>query len=262
VKKFVFISVLLVLVIFLARIPLVNSIQLYALNAATGSASISNESLSAGSAHRGHRIYSLKGRQRFFANRVNSIQRLKYLYKDFSGFECDIRVSRPKNLLYLGHNSQTAAHKLEDLLASDTEKKVLWFDCKNVRTDNLEVFLEQLTRLDSLYQLKNRIIIESANLDMLEIFSARGYFTSYYLNQDNINAFRSDQGKYCSDGKIDIFSMDISYHDMTRNLCPGKKHLVWDLRFSHSLQEKRIRNYASDSSILVCLMNIKSPGYR
>ncbi len=116
-------------------------------------------------------------------HRVNSVPRLQYLLNDFNGFECDVYYNINGNYFDVGHEPEKSiglSVKTYFQLPG-TAKKYFWLDFKNLDTSNEELSVALLTRLDSQYQIKNRIIIESTAPKLLKRFAENGFFTSFYI---------------------------------------------------------------------------------
>ena len=216
-----------------------------------------------------NQIYSLKGLDRIWPHRVNSIRRLRYLYPDFAAFECDIRFDVGSRQLYIGHEPEDIGTLLfSDYLDQvDRNHKLFWLDVKNLNSQNLESFCMAIEELDHRYGIKNRILIESPDTTALIRIKALGWLGSLYLpadlasdlnNQNNsITAIRAFVNRHSS-----IISQDIRMHDFLSANFPHVRQLTWDIRFKDALNQDRLLKLANDSSLLLCLINIKSPGYR
>jgi len=58
----------------------------------------------------------------------------------------------------------------------------LWFDVKNMDAQNFSGIALRMHQLDSIFDLKNRVIFESSdNSNLLKIFRENGWHTAYYL---------------------------------------------------------------------------------
>jgi hypothetical protein len=243
---------------------LINSLQLAFLESIRNEARLSNQRFSRTSTRPPHHIYELKGIERFFPHRVNSLERLKYLYDDFKGFECDINFDETKKAFFVSHEGLSQDNNsFSEYLKFDTEKKIFWMDVKNLSLTNADAFRAELDNLNEKFDVKNRLIIEATDVESIRKIAAAGYFTSYYVAVLNDNA-RNALKTFCGNDSLGVavISEDIMLHNHVTNLCSQKKQLTWDLNFRHSMNKKALLSNANDTTVLVCLLNIKSPGYR
>jgi hypothetical protein len=250
------------IVIFLFRTELLNSFQRQILNSIREKAFVSNHFFIQGNGSPNHLIYSLRGLDRIWPHRVNSLRRLKYLYNNFAGFECDVRFDAISSHLFVAHDPEDLSSLVfsDFLLQEGKAHKLFWLDLKNLEAVNTEAFCGLLERLDKKFLIKNRIIIESSNFEALEQVRQQGWLTSYYMPAENV-AVDYHLPSILKD-QPGLISQDISMHDfMTKNF-PGKKQLIWDLRFWDCMSRKTLLKNANDTTVLVCLINVKSPGYR
>jgi hypothetical protein len=256
--------------LFIFRYQIINRVQMEILAGIRGKAVFSNAVfLRPGNSHEQHRIFSLKGLERIWPHRVNSIQRLRYLYPEFAGFECDIRYHASSGQLYLAHDpGEFGSQVFQDYLEqADWDRKLFWLDVKNLDSRNLESFCSALQQLDGQYGIKNRIIIESPDTAALNRISKSGWLCSLYL--PSLPPAGPDDLKHwiaavASSLKINtgFISQDARMHDfMTQNF-PGAKQLIWDIRFWDGMNKELLLKQANDTNLLVSLINVKSPGYR
>jgi len=255
-----------ILIAYIFRNHFLYAIQLAFIRSIEKHANVSNQAYQKKSLFPDHAIYTLKGTEKLFPHRVNSLQRLDFLYKNFKGFECDIHFDKNKKILFVTHDGiKNDDISLTEFLKLDKYKKIFWLDVKNLHTDNIDAFYEALENLDFKFSIKNRFIIECTNKAIVHQVAKRGYFTSYYV-QPNLkdSTIYNDLDDVCSGdtSAIAVFSHDILYHDDRLSLCRKKKRLIWDLNFWHSVSKNALLKNANDTTVLICLINIKSPGYK
>jgi hypothetical protein len=121
---------------------------------------------------------------RVIPHRVDGIGKLKrIIYEGSTGFEIDMIFQ--KDSFQVGHDEGTLSglnltRYLEIANANRITK--MWFDTKNLNEKNAVLFKKELDRLDILYNLKSKIILESKTKSIVfSSFSKEGYHTSYYL---------------------------------------------------------------------------------
>jgi hypothetical protein len=266
----VFLLVIIIAMLNIFRNDLINRTQLLILGRIRQKAFLSNALLTVpGDLGRKNQIYSLKGLDRIWPHRVNSIQRLRYLYPDFAGFECDIRFDAASRLLYVAHDPEDISPLVfsDYLSQADREHKLFWLDVKNLDSLNLELFCAAIQQLDQRYDIKNRIIIESADTSALIRINALGWLGSLYLPAD-LSGGLIDQNKSMVaittflNNHPTLISQDIGMHDFITAHFRQVKQLTWDIRFKDALNQDLLLKLANDTSLLICLINVKSPGYR
>jgi hypothetical protein len=225
-------------------------------------ANISNQQFNRQDQLSAHQIYSLKGLQRIWPHRVNSLRRLNYLQKDFAGFETDIRFDPMNRQLFIAHDpGEISKLVFSDYLGlAGMDQKLFWLDVKNIDSLNLSAFCDALKDLDNRFAIRNRIVVESPYLQALLRLKELGYLTSYYLPAEKdidigqlTETLRNYQG---------IISQDIGMHEFISQNFPGRKQLIWDIRFRDCMNRKILLKNANDTTALVILINVKSPGYR
>lgn len=247
-----------------SRFYWINLLQLSYIKSISNKANLSNQLFKATAIYPNHKIYTLKGVERFFPHRVNSLRRLKFLYDDFKGFECDIHFDSERNSFFVTHGDvQTDSPTLLQYLEFDKQKKIFWLDVKNLSDSNVDAFCNALLALDKKFGIRDRVIVESADREMAELVAGKGFFTSFYLPLNYVNG--TDQNllaEHCNDSSshISTVSEDIFFHKSLQLNCPQKRQLTWDISFLHSIDKKILLQNVNDSTILVCLLNIKSPG--
>jgi hypothetical protein len=217
----------------------------------------------------GHLIYSLKGLERIWPHRVNSLERFKFLYPQFAGFECDIRFDTGTRKLFVAHEPAeiTGLTFADYLRGEEGSRKLFWLDVKNLDRFNQEAFCKTLDSLDRIYKINNRIIVESRDTNALKGICRSGWLCSLYLpsglpvdpreKMEGVAAIRN-----FLKGFNGYISEDIGIQDRMKRYFPETKQLIWDIRFSDGMMKESLLKLANDSSILVCLINVKSPGYR
>jgi len=184
-----------------------------------------------------HLAYSLIGLDKIWPHRVNSLERLRYLYNDFAGFECDIRFNSNNHHCYIAHDSSELDSLIFDdyLNLADPDHKLFWLDTKNLNAGNVDDFCRELDELDKRWQIRNRIIVESSDTAALNKIEAGGWLSSYYLppiaasaqsEQDYLNATAAWINEHRS-----LISQEASMHAFLSSHFPEKKQLAWDLRF-------------------------------
>jgi hypothetical protein len=247
-----------------------NQLQQVVLHSCRDSALLNNSGFTGlGYPRGGHQIYSLKGLERLWPHRVNSLQRLAYLLKEFRGFECDIIFDPATGSLDIAHDPDERIRlRFDDYLAlAGTENKLFWMDVKNLTPQNAAVFCQRLQVLDQRYALRDRVIVESVDTAAVALLDASGWLSSLYLPYE-LPPDSMGRAKLVA-GLRDFLSLhhcclseDIRMQPWMQHSFPGIAKLAWDLAFRHSLDRSDLLRLANNQSLLLCLINVKSPGYR
>jgi len=261
---------------FVFRNEAIQWLQSELLKSLRGKAIVNNHALLQDSSASQHLIYTLKGTDRLWPHRVNSLRRLKYLYPAFSGFECDIRFDASTGGFRIGHDPADVMGTLtfSDYLRSDPGHKLFWLDVKNLGSDNIGAFCDRLQQLDRQYDIRRRLVIECYDTASAARIGELGYLSA--LNTSRLSdatdpAPASDTGYRTAyrdaidrliPRKIKILSGDIRALPFLKTNFPGGKLITWDIRFLDGMNREILLRYANDTSLLICLINVKSPGYR
>lgn len=247
---------------FIFRDQLINGIQQRLLRSLDGKAIVDNRQLLQDTCFTHHLLYNLQGVNRLWPHRVNSLQRFRYLYGEFPGFECDIQFLADKGVLCIGHDAPgPAPDTFVDYLKLDSpRRKLFWLDVKNVNAGNMRSFCDRLGVLDSLYSIRNRVIIELYDTLTALTIRERGFLTA--LNAVWIDSSRIPAMRTLYPQRISLLSSDARSLPMLRRDFPGSKQIAWDIAFCNGISSGNLLKKANDTDLLVCLINVKSPGYR
>jgi heptose-I-phosphate ethanolaminephosphotransferase len=134
-------------------------------------------------------------------HRVNSVGKLADIWQSgYRSFEMDVHVrSGEKRYLEAGHDYSAMSGKSVKYLFETidyAEIQKVWFDIKNVSSENYRDLLQALVRLDSQYGIKEKVILEFTVTDRFVLsFSREGYHTSYYLPTKKIATLLKQKNK-------------------------------------------------------------------
>lgn len=130
------------------------------------------------------------------AHRANNLLKVdEIIAAGIKSMEVDIFVGTRNNkpTLLVGHEAATATGQtLEEYFANLHQKmpnfEYLWLDCKDLNgTANEQVFLTTLNKMDSLYSIKNRVLVESQYISYLVNFKQQNWNVSYYCNWSSLS---------------------------------------------------------------------------
>jgi hypothetical protein len=198
-----------------------------------------------------------------WVHHVNNIIRLQKLLPDFNGIECDVYYNTAANTFEVYHDSsEVPGPQLEQYLQlPNTSSKYFWFDFKNLDTVNVLKALQLFNQYDSLYHIKQRVIIESTKPPALKQIADAGYFTSYYVPPFNLAEY-GNINRYVELLKKDIYPkfQTISQGEETiraiDTLLPGIKKLTWITSRKLAFLREPLQNFHNRKDIKVILVEI------
>lgn len=123
-------------------------------------------------------------RSKLWLHRCNSLEKLHEQEARFRNVEVDV-VVRPDGMLDVTHDADTTFHlDLEPYFSELSRRGArLWMDVKNLDARTAPLLHTRLQQLCARYGVsRSQLILESRNLSQLATFTARGYYTSYYVS--------------------------------------------------------------------------------
>lgn len=160
--------------------------------------------------------------ERIIPHRINSIDRLYHvLDDDIRSFEVDLifRTAGQYGFFEVGHDEHDATGVHFDLFLNilrNYEIKKLWLDVKNVNEHNIRAIVNELDRLDSVYNLRDISIIESSSpANSLRMLSSRGFHTSYYLPTEMILRLLHEKSDMALKGEAHRIHRQILHQSMS-----------------------------------------------
>ena len=218
-------------------------------------------------------------------HRVNSTGKLNQVIRNkYRSLELDINFVNNKKGSYfiVGHDTKTQSNiKLENYLKlmpiNDMNK--IWFDIKGINKNNINDVRKKLNLLDKIYNLKEKVIIESDTTSAsFSGISNDGFHTSYYLPGHLAKLYRKNKLKklkketttlimQIKEQKCDAISFDISLYPYVKEYLEKEldKKIIyhtWDLKmelknddFFKIIQKQ---NYYNDERIKTILVTYQS----
>ncbi|WP_286858437.1 MULTISPECIES: RICIN domain-containing protein [Sphingobacterium] len=158
------------------------------------------------------------------AHRANDLIKVDEIINEgINSLEVDIYVANKDGqpTCLIGHEAGTATGQtLEQYFANLNQKlpgyTSLWLDCKDLNSSaNEQLFLKTLKKMDSLYSIKNKVLIESMYPQHLTGFKQLGWTVSYYCNWSDLSGKTAAQQQVVMDAiysKLNTYGVDgISY---------------------------------------------------
>lgn len=217
---------------------------------------------------------------KIWAHRVNSIEKFQEAHNKFQGVELDVVFNSDNNYFDVNHPPAKSINlKLFDFLNSKKEYKNfgIWLDYKNLNKSN---YLQSASKLDSIIENLNirreDIIVESQHPLFLEVFTKKGYKTSYYLPSDFSTLAENDLqiqynlvNKLFDTGKLNYISSDVKDYYLMKKKFPNRKIITWIIdtpdviKNLYTLKVSLVnfkRNFLvlSDSNVKVVLFTFKA----
>lgn len=120
---------------------------------------------------------------KIWLHRCNSTEKLHEKSAHYPNVEVDV-VFRSDYTFDVTHDVDTSFHLSIDPYLDYLQKNdgKIWLDIKNLIPANKEIMLSVLDSLLHKHGIdKNRVIIESPSWQSLDVFTRKGYYTSYYV---------------------------------------------------------------------------------
>ena len=219
------------------------------------------------------------------AHKCNEIVKLQDAVDyGISNFEVDIHVSRDSGtpVLMIGHELETSTGQtfeayMDDLLAMKPDFNFLWLDFKDLSTDENEAIIrETLYRLDSKYNIKHRVLVESRYITHLTSFANDGWHVSFYSTWSSLVGKTAAQQKEICDGwlqsmqenNVDGISFDSDVCEaMKTNFANAQvnnrpvKQYAWNYRiyFNEPNIQEKLKQYSHLAVIIIGFPNEEIP---
>lgn len=196
--------------------------------------------------------------QRIWLHRTNSPEKMKEFAGEYNGFECDVLL-RSDSLIDVTHDEPVSygisAESFFPLLQHNTRN--LWFDFKNLNSDNAVAALNLFEKWCDRYDIdKRRLILEGSDTYALSLFHDHGFYTAYYV--------RMEEGRNLNDilksGAVDALSFHASdYNRIASTVTESSDWLVWEHRHSREVLPflPRGRKLLHDTRVKIILVKDK-----
>lgn len=229
--------------------------------------------------------YALGDEMILGAHKCNDIVKLRdAIDYGITNFEVDIHVSRENGnpVLMIGHELETSTGKtfeeyMDDLLQMKPDFNFLWLDFKDLSTDeNEKIIRETLYRLDSKYDIKDRVLVESRYITHLTSFANDGWNVSFYSTWNSlVGKTEQQQREICEnwlqsmqENNVDGISFDSDVYEVIKanfenaqvNNRPVKQY-AWNYRIYYNepdIQEK-IKKYSHLAVLIIGFPNEEIP---
>ena len=124
---------------------------------------------------------------KLWAHRVNNLKDIKPFSKEFKGFELDVFYNNNINNFDVKHHGNYAETSLNEYFSYCQDYSLkYWIDFKNLNENNVDNAILLMDSLSMKYSVKNDIIIESKNIELLSKFKQNDFSISYWLPSFNL----------------------------------------------------------------------------
>ena len=199
---------------------------------------------------------------KLWAHKVLEEEKAYNRLKQFNGLEIDVFFDNEANCFYIRHHDILNNQTLEDFLTNIDESDIYyWIDFKNIEDIEIDLAVNRMIYLNSVFSIKDRIIIESKNIILLSYFKKSNFNVSYcvptfkyYKSPFNIYQIKAELIRY----QPDAISCDYKSVDFYSNKFPNYSLLCWtndldlqnDSHIVYELCEKKnVRIVLTDSEI-------------
>jgi len=124
---------------------------------------------------------------KLWAHRVNNLKDIKPLSKEFKGFELDVFYNKKLNQFNVKHHGKYSELSLGEYFSYSQDYLIkYWIDFKNLNENNVNKAILLMDSLSTKYSLKNDLIVESKNIELLSKFKQNDFCISYWLPSFNL----------------------------------------------------------------------------
>ena len=128
--------------------------------------------------------------QKLWAHRVLDYNDANNKYVNFKGVEVDVFFELDKKVFDVRHHGQYRSNTLSDFLTNiDNKELFIWIDLKNLNNENVLDIRNRLNQLIDNGVSKRHLLIESKNIELLNVLQNHGFYVSYWL--PTFNFFKS-----------------------------------------------------------------------
>ncbi len=219
------------------------------------------------------------------AHKCNEITKLQDAVDyGIQAYEVDIHVDRTTGTprLMIGHEletstGQTFVEYMDDLMTMNPDFRFLWLDFKDLSTDENEAIIrETLVDLDSKYNIRQRVLVESRYITHLTWFADNGWHVSFYSTWSSLEGKTAAQQKEICDGwfesmqaaNVDGISFDArvyaamktNFEDKTVNGRKVKQY-AWNyyLQYTDADLQTQLQKYSHLAVLLIGFPNDEIP---
>lgn len=208
-------------------------------------------------------ITNLQDCQKLWVHRVNSFERLQVVQDHFGGFECDLVFDNAAKTFRITHPPAPA----NDLTTDDyfrwlkSSGKKMWLDVKDFRPGDVEAGVRYFLQSDSLYHIRDQVVVESSELALVNMLAVEGFIVSYLVPAQLLEGHGGDTVINLLP-EVAFVSQEDRFVAALKRRYPQKKIITWALSFDNFFNLSHFRSLLSDPAVGIVLINIKSRHYK
>lgn len=208
-------------------------------------------------------ISSLPYCQKLWVHRVDSYERLQAVQDYFGGFETDLVFDRAANTFRITHPPAPAGNLIADdyFYWLKLSGKKMWLDIKDLQSSDIEAAVRYFLKSDSLYGIRDKVVVESSEPVFVNKLAAKGFIVSYLVLPQYLEGRERDTVINLLQ-EVSFVSQEDRFVEVLKQQYPGKKIITWALSFDNYFNLSHLRSLLSDPSIAIVLINIKSRNYK
>ncbi len=217
-----------------------------------------------------HCDQQLVNKSKIWRKAIDSADAMNKLPAGIAGFEVDVYFDSSINSFYVYHDSsEISTIRIEELLDIYKNRNLsasIWFDFKNLNSANHEKALNACVTIRKKYNLQNKMLIESTNIQYLPAFCDKGFYTSYYtpffnpylLKEDELNRIADSISNNLNRYPVSALSGYYFQYPFLKKYFPNYPILTWADKSSLSLVSFIFnRSLQKDEHLKIILYNEK-----
>ena len=198
---------------------------------------------------------------------VNTPEKLDRVGTGASGIEMDIYFDSTTKVFSVHHYLNAHfRYPLEELLNIYHKKDLtasIWLDFKNLSPQNQQDALKMLITLRDKYQLKNKILVESAFPELLNAFVDQHFYTSYYtpyfnpysLEKDSLKKIAQEIEDHLAKSKVQALSGYYFQLPFLHERFPNYPILIWGGKEKFSMVNLIYSNFIKNKKEVFISLN-------
>lgn len=203
---------------------------------------------------------------KLWVHRADSYARFTRLSPYFAGLEVDLVFDKTIKSFRVYHPPVDPGTLLADTLFSFNviAGKKIWLDIKNIQSGEFGEAITYFQHCDSLYKIKENIIIESEKMEFVNRLAAAGFTVSYMASSRKLD--ENDPQLSVDAASLSPLVKYVSQEDIyvarLKKFFPQKKIITWAIAFGNYYHLNHFNELLKDTAVSVVLINVKSRDYR
>lgn len=198
---------------------------------------------------------------KLWAHRVNNLKDINPLSKEFKGVEIDVFYNNNLNKFDVKHHGKHSELSLGEYFSYSQDYLLkYWIDFKNLNENNVNKAVILLDSLSNKHSLKNDLIVESKNIELLSKFKQNDFSICYWLPSFNlikssyqIHQIKANLLKF----KPDVISMQYSSVVFYSIKFPNYPIHCWTNDMISQSDKVKIQKLSKNENVKVILTDFK-----